>query len=151
LQKKEFFFLNIQEDYLPTLFEKQKTNFHFFSKGIKKRSRSLRIPLFSNLYKKTDKLSKKLRGCNISFWREDILKVNGYNEAMEGWGREDSELFVRVMNTGIKARRLRYKGIVYHIWHKENSKNNLEKNDQMQRLAIQEKKVWCKKGISQYL
>jgi glycosyltransferase involved in cell wall biosynthesis len=29
----------------------------------------------------------RTRGCNISYWRDDILRVNGYNEDMEGWGR----------------------------------------------------------------
>ena len=31
-----------------------------------------------------------IRGCNLAIWRDDLLKVNGYNEAFTGWGREDS-------------------------------------------------------------
>ena len=58
-----------------------------------------------------------IRGCNLAIWRDDLLKVNGYNEAFTGWGREDSELAVRLMNTG--ARRLDVRGwaICYHLWH----------------------------------
>src|SRR5262249_43026288 len=33
-----------------------------------------------------------IRGCNLAIWRKDLLRVNGYNEAFVGWGREDSEL-----------------------------------------------------------
>ena len=33
-----------------------------------------------------------IRGCNLGLWREDLVRVNGYNEAFVGWGREDSEL-----------------------------------------------------------
>jgi glycosyltransferase involved in cell wall biosynthesis len=38
-----------------------------------------------------------IRGCNLGIWRCDLICVNGYNEAFTGWGREDSELAVRLM------------------------------------------------------
>lgn len=43
--------VNIQKDYLATLFEKKQTQFNVFSKGIKKRGRTLRIPFLANRYK----------------------------------------------------------------------------------------------------
>ncbi len=153
-KKGEFLYgsrVNIQQHYLPELFKKQKTSFHLFSKGIKKRTRTLRIPLLSYLYGPNPKLSKKIRGCNISFWRENIIKVNGYNESIEGWGREDSELIVRVLNNGCVGRRLRYRGIVYHIWHKEKSRDKLEENNEIQKLSAEKKMVWCMDGIDKYL
>lgn len=153
-RKGEFLYgsrVNIQEHYLSELFKKQKTSFHLFSKGIKKRTRTLRIPVLSYFFRSNPKLSKKIRGCNISFWREDIIKVNGYNESIEGWGREDSELIVRVLNNGSVGRRLRYRGIVYHIWHKEKSRDKLEENNEIQRLSAEKKLVWCQDGIDKYL
>lgn len=27
-----------------------------------------------------------LRGCNMAFWKEDVIKVNGYNEDLQQWG-----------------------------------------------------------------
>ena len=33
-----------------------------------------------------------VRGCHMAFWRNDLVAVNGYNEDIEGLGREDSEL-----------------------------------------------------------
>lgn len=143
--------VNIQEYYLPKLFEKQQVNFYPFSKGIKKRTRALRIPLLGHLFTSTSKLSKKIRGCNVSFWREDVVKVNGYNESIEGWGREDSELIVRMLNNGCVGRRLRYRGIVYHIWHKEKSRDKVEENDEIQRLSQEKSLVWCEDGIDKYL
>ena len=44
-----------------------------------------------------------IRGCNLGIWRDDLVRVNGYNEDFVGWGREDSELAVRLMNTGRDA------------------------------------------------
>ncbi len=152
--KKTFLFgsrVNIQEHYLPILFEKSKITFNFWSKGIKKRTRALRCPLWSHLFGIKTSISKKVRGCNISFWKADIIKVNGYDESIEGWGREDSELFIRVLNSGCRSRRLRYRGIVYHIWHNEKSKNRVSINNQVQELTISKCKVWCENGIDQYL
>ncbi len=47
---------------------------------------------------------KGVRGCNLAIWRDDLVRVNGYNEAFTGWGREDSELAVRLMNSGVRRR-----------------------------------------------
>ncbi len=46
-----------------------------------------------------------IRGCNLAIWRDDLLRVNGYNEDFAGWGREDSELAARLFNAGIAAAR----------------------------------------------
>ncbi|GAA4277855.1 glycosyltransferase family 2 protein [Aquimarina mytili] len=143
--------VNIQKDYLPVLFKKQKISFNFLSKGIKKRTRALRIPIFGYLFTPKSKLSKKIRGCNISFWREDVIKVNGYNESIEGWGREDSELIVRMLNNGCVGRRLRYRGIVYHIWHSEKSRDKVQENDRIQQLSKEKALIWCEDGIDKYL
>lgn len=143
--------VNIQEKFLPKLFASQKINFGFFEEGIKKRTRNLRVPALSSLYKTTDKVSEKMRGCNVSFWRKDVLAVNGYNEEFEGWGREDSELIIRMMHNGVLGRRLRYRGIVYHIWHQVKDQSRFEINDSLQQKAIAQGSKWCQKGIDQYL
>ena len=143
--------VTISEGFTKQLFMLKKTNFNLFSKGISKRTRALRIPLFSSFYKEKLELSKKLRGCNVSYWKKDFIAVNGYNQDMTGWGREDSELMVRMMNNGVKSRRIRYSGIVFHIWHKIFSKHNLNKNDVIQQKAIEEKIKRCKNGVDDYL
>lgn len=143
--------VNIQEDLLPTLFSSKKIEFGFLDKGINKRTRNLRIPVFANLFKRNIELSSKLRGCNLSFWRNDFIAINGYNEDFEGWGREDSEMVIRMMNNGVLGRRLRYRGIVYHIWHRVKDQSRFEINDGLQQNALQEKSKWCENGIDKYL
>ena len=69
----------------------------------------------------------------------------------EGWGREDSDLVIRMGNMGIWAKRLRYAGIVYHIYHPENSRDRLNKNDALQEKSVKEKIISIEKGVSQYL
>lgn len=143
--------VNIQEKFLPKLFASHKIKFNFFDEGIKKRTRNLRIPALSSLYKTTDEVSDKLRGCNVSYWKKDVVAVNGYNEEFEGWGREDSELIIRMMHNGVLGRRLRYRGIVYHIWHKVKDQSRFEINDSLQEKALATGSKWCKNGIDKYL
>ncbi|NMH86464.1 glycosyltransferase [Flavivirga sp. Y03] len=144
--------VNLQEPYLNHLFKKKIITFSYLAKGIKKRNRNIHLPLLgSMLYKRNNKLSGKLRGCNLSYWKVDFLKVNGYNEDMTGWGREDSEFIIRMLNNGVQGKRLKYKAIVYHIWHKEKSKENLSVNNNIQESTLKNKLSWCENGIDKYL
>ncbi len=143
--------VNIQEKFLPELFASQKIKFSFFDKGIKKRTRNLRVPALSSLYNTTNEVSDKMRGCNVSYWKKEVIAVNGYNEEFEGWGREDSELIIRMMHNGVLGRRLRYRGIVYHIWHEVKDQSRFKINDRLQEKALAEGSKWCGKGIDKYL
>jgi predicted glycosyltransferase involved in capsule biosynthesis len=86
----------------------------------------------------------------MAFWKEDLLKVNGYNESFTGWGREDSELAIRLINAGIRKKFLKMGGITYHIYHKEASKELEPRNVQMMQRAINEGHTHTVKGIDQY-
>jgi len=140
--------VNIQAFYLKNLFSNKQITFNLFSKGIKKRTRALHSAFLSSFYIAQNNYSKKFRGCNTSFFKSDFLAVNGYNEDITGWGREDSELMLRMHNKGVKARRLRYHGIVFHIWHKEKSKDRCETNDKIQQTVIDNALSWCANGIN---
>lgn len=143
--------VNILPDQGEKIFSEKIIDFTLFSKEIKNKTRTIHFPLLSKLYKSHKNISSKFRGCNVSFWREDTIVINGYNEDYEGWGREDSDFAIRLGNSGILARRLRYSGIVYHIYHKTNSKHNFELNDSMQQETIDKKIIKIDNGISKYL
>jgi len=143
--------VNIQKAHLPTLFKSKQIKFHPFSKGIKKRTRAIHSKILSSLYKEKTDFSKKFRGCNTSYFKSDFIAVNGYEETITGWGREDSELMLRMHNKGVKAKRLRYRGIVFHIWHKEKSKDRVGINDSIEQKTISNKIDWAKSGVDKYL
>ena len=67
--------VNIQERLLPKLFSNKSINFNLFSTGIKKRGRTIRIPFLMQFAKKIENRSSKLRGCNMSFWKTDFIKI----------------------------------------------------------------------------
>src|SRR5690606_34875528 len=87
-----------------------KVTFSFFNPHLKKRARRLHIPYLAYKSAKHENVSPKLRGCNMSFWRSHILKINGFNESIQGWGKSDSELAIRLHNIGVKGRRIKFMG-----------------------------------------
>ncbi len=92
-----------------------------------------------------------VRGCNLGIWRGDLRRVNGYNEAFVGWGREDSELAVRLMNSGVKRLDVRGWALCYHLWHPPASRSNLETNDDLLNQARRNGTTRCDLGLDQYL
>lgn len=122
------------------------------SNGLENVFNGIRIPFLSKLmmnYKQEDVYY--IRGCNMAFWRKDLLNVNGYNEAFVGWGREDNEIGARLINSGIRKRIIKFSGIVFHICHKEKTRTSLDVNDQVLQLTMSEKLTYCDKGLNQYL
>ncbi len=63
-----------------------------------------------------------LKGANASVWRKDIFAVNGFDERMP-WGGEDREFGVRLINSGIRPKHVRYNAIVIHLDHARGYKN----------------------------
>lgn len=143
--------VNIQASILERLLKDKSIDFNFLSAGIKKRGRTLHIPFLAKRQKPHANYSSKMRGCNFSFWKEDFIAINGYNEDFIGWGREDSDLAHRFHNAGLFAKRLKFCGIVYHIYHPEQSKEFLTKNNDLQHKTIQHRITRIEKGIDQYL
>ena len=143
--------VNIQQGHLDQLFKEKQLSFHFLSKGIKKRGRAIRLPILSKMYTPENKRSSKLRGCNMSFWKKDFIKVNGFNESLTGWGIDDSEMIQRLINIGIKGRRLKYKGLAYHIYHPEQDKSHIEINRIIEKETTEKNVTYIEKGIDQYL
>ncbi|WPR71512.1 glycosyltransferase family 2 protein [Flavobacterium sp. NG2] len=143
--------VNILPQFVATVIASKKISFNFFSKEIKNKTRSLYIPSLSRLYKSYFGISEKFRGCNVSFWRDDLIAVNGYNEDFEGWGREDSDLAIRLGNNRVKAKRIRYAGIIYHIYHKVNLNENLELNERMEKETVLNKTIRVVNGIDKYI
>lgn len=131
----------------------KRTNISIFSKGIVNISNALRITAFRDFlaerYKAND--IAYVRGCNMAFWKTDLIKVNGYNEAFVGWGREDSELAVRLSNSGIKKRILKFGSVTFHIHHLEVQRQQLETNNDILKNAINLNTKTCIFGLSQYL
>lgn len=87
-------------------------------------------------------------GHNASGWKEDIIKINGFDERMQ-YGGQDRELGERLFNLGIKSKQIRYSAIVVHLDHPRGYKNqeSIDKNLAIRATTKKENKVWTNFGI----
>ena len=58
------------------------------------------------------------------------------------------EFVVRLINSGVKRKNVRFNAIQFHLWHKENSRMSLKRNDTMLDDAINNRIHWCENGIN---
>lgn len=118
-----------------------------FMRGVVNFFNGLRVPFLQKLISLKRHSIVGIRGCNMGYWKEDAYLVNGYNEEIEGWGREDSEFVARLVNNGLYKRNLRFGGIQFHIYHKEYDRMLLHKNDDILDATVVEHARYCPNGI----
>ena len=123
----------------------------FLARGIGNKKNCLRSKLLAQLFSFKSSSLSGIKTCNFAFWKQDALRVNGFNEDFIGWGREDSEFAARLFNSGIRRQNLRFHALGYHLYHPVNARDRLAVNDNILHNTIDERLKWCAKGIDQYL
>jgi glycosyltransferase involved in cell wall biosynthesis len=69
------------------------------------------------------------RSCNLAVWRSDLERVNGFDAAYTGWGKEDSDLVVRLLHAGVRRKDGRFATGVLHLWHPPADRSDLPQNE----------------------
>ena len=93
--------------------------------------------------------NKKLAGiksCNMSFFKDDVIAINGFNEDYIGWGNEDSDLACRLIKYGLAKKISPFMAICFHLWHPTN-KTVGDLNRDLLENAIRSDTYVCKNGI----
>jgi glycosyltransferase involved in cell wall biosynthesis len=88
----------------------------------------LRLPL-GPLRKLQPASWRSARGGNLAIRRDDLDRVDGFDAAFSGWGREDSDIVLRLMRAGIRRKDGRFAAGVLHLWHPESDRSLLPGND----------------------
>jgi len=93
---------------------------------------------------------RRVRTCNLGLWAADFRAVNGFDEDYGGWGFEDSDLAVRLLNLGVRRKYGAFATGVLHLWHHENDRASEGENWQrlQRRIAGGEKRA--RVGLDQY-
>jgi glycosyltransferase involved in cell wall biosynthesis len=88
------------------------------------------------------------RSCNAGCYRADLDRVDGFDAAFSGWGREDSDLFVRLIHSGVKRKNGRFATGVLHLWHPEGERTQLPLNQAKLDLTLQSDRWRAVQGLS---
>ena len=91
-----------------------------------------------------------VKGCNLGVWREDFKLVNGFDDRCVGWGREDADFAVRLINNGISRKEGNFATGVLHLWHPLASRSQCEKNDHFMQQHIVNKTKRAENGYSSH-
>lgn len=130
----------ISDNYLKLIIPLHKDKVHHYEDGIYSKFLN---KITSNRY------VRHIIGCNFSCYKEDILKINGFNEdyihPAEG---EDVDITWRFRGLGIEMKSCRYVANVYHLWHKKGfgeKEGSINRNIMDQN--IKNKQYICLNGI----
>jgi len=90
---------------------------------------------------------KGIKSCNMGIFREDLFAVNGFNERFREWGREDTELAVRLFRYGLKRKEHLFMAVCYHLWHPLYSRDALEHSENILKETLNADWYFCPDGI----
>lgn len=105
----------------------------------------LPVPRF--LLKKTEGI---LLGCNMAINKKELLDINGFDEDYNfPGGGEDSDIEWRLKKLpGVFFKSMRFRAIVYHIFHPIRfSAEQEKKNNAFMQAKINQGKYYCKNGL----
>jgi glycosyltransferase involved in cell wall biosynthesis len=98
-----------------------------------------------------DTRQRGIIGCNMGFWREDLIAINGFDEDYAGWGvGEDSDVGTRLYHLGRRRKFVYGRAITFHLNHPQLPRGHHAAS--LARLAetIATKKVRCEHGLDQH-
>ncbi|MCC9138816.1 glycosyltransferase family 2 protein [Pontibacter silvestris] len=114
--------------------------------------RQLRIPLLQKIMSRYYKRGYNyVISCNLAVWRKDLIDINGYDESFVGWGYEDWDLAIRLLNKGVTLKFIRFGAIQFHIFHHEKARDSVNVNRTRALQNIKDKTIRIKQGVDQHL
>lgn len=86
--------------------------------------------------------------CNLAVARRDLDRINGFDISYVGWGREDSDLVVRLLHAGVQRKDGRFATRVLHLWHPEADRSLLAENELRLKKVLAGNRVEALHGFS---
>jgi glycosyltransferase involved in cell wall biosynthesis len=113
------------------------------------RAKGIRLP-FPLVFR--NRKQRGIIGCNMAFWRDDVVAVNGFDETFPGRGiSPDSDLGARIYNLGRSRKFVYNHAVVYHLDHPVMPRDNLEVKQAWLAETIRSGRTRCERGLHQYL
>ena len=111
--------------------------------------KSFRLP-FSLIFR--NQKQRGILGCNMAYWRDDVVAVNGFDESYLGRGMgADSDLGSRLYYLGRWRKFVYDRALVYHLDHRIMPRPHFAQNRARLLEVIRTGKTRCERGLDQYL
>ena len=144
--------LRLSDEQTRRYVKQSKTSYSIFELGIDRLPKKIHSRLLSRIATITSEKPLSISSCSQGHFKKDIIAVNGFNDDFVGWGCEDSELLLRLINRNVKCKFMKFCAIAYHLDHphrknEEQHARNIEIEEETRR----SKKTYCENGINKYL
>jgi glycosyltransferase involved in cell wall biosynthesis len=115
--------------------------------GVNRLSAILRLPL-GPLRRLRSQAWRGARSCNLAVWRSDLDRVDGFDADYSGWGKEDSDILVRLLHAGVRRKDGAFATGVLHLWHPEADRSGLVTNERKLFELIASDRIRARRGLS---
>ena len=88
------------------------------------------------------------RSCNLAIWRSDLDRVDGFDADYSGWGKEDSDIILRLLHAGARRKDGLFATGVIHLWHAEADRSWLAENERKLAEVAAGDRIRAKRGLS---
>jgi glycosyltransferase involved in cell wall biosynthesis len=88
------------------------------------------------------------RSCNLAIWRSDLERVDGFDADYSGWGKEDSDVIIRLLHAGVCRKDGLFATGVIHLWHAEVDRSRLSENERKLAEVVDSDRIKAKRGLS---
>jgi len=88
------------------------------------------------------------RSCNLAIWRSDLDRVDGFDADYNGWGKEDSDIIVRLLHAGVRRKDGTFATGVLHLWHKDADRSQLLENERKLAGVTAGDRIRAQQGLS---
>ena len=88
------------------------------------------------------------RSCNLAVWRADLGRVDGFDADYSGWGKEDSDIIVRLLHAGVARKDGVFATGVLHLWHAEADRGQLSENERKLSDSLAGERIRARRGLS---
>lgn len=115
--------------------------------GVNRLSALLHLPL-GPLRRLRQRVWQGARSCNLAIWRSDLDRVDGFDADYSGWGKEDSDIIVRLLLSGVRRKDGEFATGVLHLWHAEADRSQLSENERKLAEVVSGDRVRAQRGLS---
>ncbi len=116
--------------------------------GVNRLSALLHLPL-GPLRRLRQRAWRGARSCNLAIWRSDLDRVDGFDADYSGWGKEDSDIIVRLLHAGVRRKDGVFATGVLHLWHEEADRSALAGNERKLSEMMTSDRIRARRGLSE--